>query len=70
MDYNQDYDFVEDYQDLRILERENNIADTALILLLHGLLYNWGILISYYKSSGSICGEFLRDIIINIITEL
>lgn len=70
LDYNQSFDYIEGYEDLGFLGRKNEIANTALVFYVRGILHNWKIPLCYFTSKGPVKGDILAKLIEEVIQGL
>lgn len=70
LEYNSKDDYVEGYEDLGELGRKEKKANTALVFLIRGLLYNWKIPFCYYISSGPVKATDLKKIIPHVLEKI
>ena len=59
--FNQKFDCIEGYEDLRSQGRKCNIANQALLFMVRGLHRKWKQPVAYYLSRGSTKAEMLKQ---------
>ncbi|XP_031358890.1 uncharacterized protein LOC116182497 [Photinus pyralis] len=70
LEYNNQLDIIEGYQDLGSLGRNSLIGDSALVFYLRGLFYNWKLPFSYYISNGTVKTVNLVTIVKEVLNKI
>lgn len=70
LDYNRAHDFIEGYEDMGFLGRNNSVANTALVFYIRGIFANWKIPLCYFTSKGPVKGDKLSVIVKYVIQTL
>jgi len=65
--FNQKIDCIEGFEDLGIHGRTSNIANHALVFMLHGLCRRWKQPVAYYLTRGSTKDDILVDFLTEVL---
>jgi len=65
--FNQKFGCIDGFEDLGIQGWRSNIANHALVFMLHGLHKRWKLTVAYYLIHGNTKGEMLVKFLIEVL---